>query len=466
MPKEKEILQDCIEKLLIYGQGKGTEASDYSARALFVAERMNEALSENDVKRAECMVRDQVRLFAFGEIDPSFLKPNKELYRQHDDSPSIKQADSIDYSDQYYKILITILRRLTAANCTPDSEVSGVAITHRVWVGGPLKEDTITNIKSANYGLKQRWKKCSDKSGVKPKHYIWTNRQDLLIGVHQIPDTEFRDFEELFDIRDSLYSFYRSFVVNKEYAFASDLVRYQACYKYGGLFLGISWTNDHECPQRISFSPDANDFLVYSSAYYRPFPMPQLFPYPYHKQLFNYLKFEHGLSHVILTTCDIVDSELIYAGRPKHPAVHLVIDYQRQCLEALTRVKMPKVIKNYRLRMYHEIPKKMLEADFDKDNLKEYVNEHIRRDKEANIGLLTDVMPLEQALVDLGYYSMSPFKSKDPSYQHIVLERHHRFAIESMRRGIYTGCRALGLKRPASQSWLKVHLNRKPYSEV
>ena len=466
MPNKTEILLQCSEKLEAYGLSAPDETHNYCSRALFLSHQITLAAFDGDEDRAELIIRDQVRLFIYKESEYHTM-PNPDIYSRNIDEKFISKANKTNFSDYFYKILIEALRRLIAIKGSPEVDKSGIAITHRVWVGSALTDELIANIKSANLKLKRQWADIKTKRPVKLKHYIWTNRSELLNGYITVDDCEFKDIETLFDYFDPLHSFYQAFIHNKEYAFASDIIRYQACYKYGGLFLGMAWSNNPFVGESPKFMPHANDVKVFTTRSIGHATLTsQLFPSPYHKQIKNYIEHKNLLCEVALSTYDHVDSDLLYVGRPKHPLLYLIIDYQRQALTAVSVGSTTTVLKNYRIQLYKQLPKEIRDQSCSKEEILKKVTDKVKNYYANNLGLVTNTMPLEQALIDLGYFTMSPFSARPATAQHIELLNQYKFIITSSKHDVYNICFLLGLKRTTTQSWLKVRFDRKPYSEI
>ncbi len=324
MPNRQLILNECIQQLLDYSRWRIKIWRKYKARARFVAEIMQQYLSEGNLEGAENVVRDQIRLLTLYD-NPLFAYKKKELYKHHEETPFAQKDSAFEREDNYYKILHKALQDLATEGSEP-STLPGVNITHRIWLGGNLSQENITKIKCANIAIAKKWLNKKTKKNVTLKHYIWTNRQDLIDGLHDIPNTEFKDVMLLFESRSPIIPLFQSFVEHKEYAFASDLARFEACYKYGGLFLGISWSAATGTEKKEFFAPDMNSVRVFVIRTEKDMFLPQPFSGNHHKQLLYTIEFHNRCFHEELITHDIIDSELLYFGRPFHPLCRLILE--------------------------------------------------------------------------------------------------------------------------------------------
>ncbi|UDQ98713.1 hypothetical protein AAEX28_01175 [Lentisphaerota bacterium WC36G] len=452
----RQILQNCIKELRT-----NTRGSENSARANFIADVIEEAVHCQEYDRAELILRDQMNLINTNDYESE----EKIIYKNASRSRYIRTNIKLKHYDQYYEILLKYLRQLTAQRGTVQLDCPGIALTHRIWVGNPLTQDQIGIIKSANIALDKIW--TDSKTGAKEEltHCIWTNRRELLSMASCIKGVVFRDVEELFDSQNPLYNHYLSFMAHKEYAFVSDLARIQACCKFGGLFMGIAWYNNFRS-HPPKFAPTMDTIKVFTSYEDKATIIALPFSGTAYQQLEGYFLHQYRNYSAHLTTTSYVDCEMLYFGRPRHPLALLIAEKQAEYLNALGESRVPHVIKNYRKIMYENLVK-----DWQKFNnplrFENHISDQVRQTQIANAGLITNVLALTQAFMDLGYFHFdSPLSEHGASnrYRSVTLDKRVQFKIDDV--GDMMFCEELGLQRKASKSWLKVNLAKKISAET
>ncbi len=384
------------------------------------------------------------------------------LYKEDPRRIFIKSSTRIQHNDPYYEILVKYLRKLTVACGTVELDSTGIALTHRIWVGKALSREQISDIKSANLALEKIWIDSKTHKNESVTHCIWTNRNDLLKNHHGIEGIVFRDIETLFDAHNELYKYYLSFMAHKEYAFVSDLARIQACCKYGGLFMGISWKNDYQ-RNAPKFVLSMNTVKVFTAEEDHAFIITSPFVSTPNKELEGYLIHQYRNFSVKLSSIYYVDSEILYFGRPRHLLAILIAKKQEQYLNEMGQKKVPHVLKNYRESMYKNLLKDW-QYSTDSERFSNHISSEIRGKQIANVGLLVDVMALMQSLMDLGYYHIKPCTQDNMRrYRSAVLDKQARFNVKDVEYQMH--CTTLGLMRHSSMSWLKIDLSKKLSSE-
>ncbi len=462
MPNKKIIIWDCQQSLQRYGFFSFGRERIEKRRAKFIAFLLRDALVENNEKLAELIIRDQMMLMISGTscIDPT------QIYREYNNHEYLRMARRTNISSRYGAIIKQALERLSGIEDLDEKELnSGVALTHRVWLGKMLPDDKIVSLKASNRVLEQRWQSVDGKNKVTLEHHIWTDRPDLLSRNDEFRNTHIHHIEEVFTQRDVLFRYFQSFLAHNEYSFISDLVRYKICQQYGGLYLGISW-NDYETfsHSNISFAPNRNTFKVLTVVKGDFDAMPQAFSRSLNSQMVQYLTLFNEAFRLKLVSLDCVDSDVIYFGRASHPLCNLILKYQEQCLTMLGKKEIPNVLKNYRLKMRVMLPE--LWQSVDDDNMfKILVREFIHGRRTANMGLITNVFPLEQALMDLGYYDIIDCADDSIGNQIARLKDSCRFHVKyCLGRRAYM-VEELNLYRYPSQSWMKIDLGAKKNME-
>ncbi|UDQ99347.1 hypothetical protein AAEX28_04495 [Lentisphaerota bacterium WC36G] len=477
MPNQEAILRDCIEHLNILNKRARHEASDMVQRFEFIVEILKNYFTDKKFDLAESVLRDQVRLLTM-KSDSHYGYVNASLYPENVRTQDISVIAVSPLGKQYLQIMIQAIKMLHIYGIEA-SVAPGISITHRVWVGGALLEDLIKKIISANIALEEIWTHSQDpRLDVRLQHYIWTDRKDLLSGLVKIPKVQFKNIDELFDVHDPLYNFYLSFLAHKEYSFVSDLARMQACYKYGGMFLGISWSKApslsmiknlwqrmklrHKMRKTVPFAPTVNLFAIFN--YLKdPFKFFQPFSTSVEEQVKHYIAEGKKYYQRDVYTQDLTDSEIIYCGKLKHYVMKLIIDYQRRCLLAMGKNNVPDVMKNYRTAKYQELPKKFFELNNSqadaKAEFKKVTKKAIHDTADVNLALVTNTIPVRQALVDLGYFQPQPHA--EDSFR---LGPENSFDV--IHEGYMLVCARLQIGRFGTQSWTSVNPASKISSEI
>ncbi|UDQ99349.1 hypothetical protein AAEX28_04510 [Lentisphaerota bacterium WC36G] len=473
MPLEYNVIDECISQLVEFSRG-AIGSSYMRSRAELIAGILRDYLKNNEIDKAILIIKDQVRLVTM-DNESTYVTPNSQLYPS---SISCRYtfAHYLEKKDYpYCDILVKALRLLHLSDKI-EYQLPGVNLTHRVWVGGQLSDENITKIKGANIALEENWFHSQiPNQRIKLHHYIWTNRKDLLSGLIEIPNTQFKNIDELFDPNDELYQFFLSLMSRKEYAFVSDLARMQACYRYGGMFLGISWAKAYLDPKKVIsphhtkplFAPNLGSFAIFNFI----MPYKYTFFHPFsssiERQLAHYINEESSYYQRNFVTCDLVDSEIIYFGQPGHYLLTMIIDYQRKCLNTMGKNGVPNVLVNYRKAMQEKLPKQyfaiMRINSNPKKAIRSIAHQKVHDDRRFNLALVTNTVPIRQALADLGYFILDE-KTCGRSKEVFTLNRECALDIVYQRK--FLTCPKLGICRMASQSWIDIDPSAKISEEL
>ena len=115
--------------------------------------------------------------------------------------------------------------------------------------------------------------------------------------------------------------------------------------------------------------------------------------------------------------------------------------------------------------MYHDLPKLWFSLD-DKNIFPQIVKGAIHDDVASNLGMLTNVIPLEQALIDLGYLNIFPKGAIDLDRPVAEISLDNKFLVKLESEKYTMTCPILNIYRNPTQSWLKVRVSSKLSSEI
>ena len=324
----------------------------------------------------------------------------------------------------------------------------GTAIIHRIWVGKHPEENSLKSITAGNINISKIWHefRAPVQRTVAVRQILWTDNLALISAnkdslMHN--KLEVKDISELFSpgVQDNiklLEPFVRSFIRRKEFAFASDILRYIIMFLFGGLYLDVSWkTMSNQA--KSSFTPTNETvkltFLFYPSG--TSVNIPGLEKGEYYENFIRSIR--KGTE--VPGTYGAIDSNSLYVGEPRSVLIDHALDI---LLEILSQGSSAPDFPVALYRKYKaEAAKHFGDESVDKD-LKMKV-------RGCEIGSTTNLYPIAQSLTDFGYIYM---KSPLSNFKHFDLHHENRFEAKMSGRG-YLQIPELGIERTPVGSWYK-----------
>ncbi|MCP3966842.1 MAG: hypothetical protein GY750_17670 [Lentisphaerae bacterium] len=161
--------------------------------------------------------------------------------------------------------------------------------------------------------------------------------------------------------------------------------------------------------------------------------------------------------------CDSIDSDVLYIGKTMHPVFTRVIEIICELIPEISEKQKTSFITGYRKAKYDTI---MLSWMQDKTSnssnyfgpSSEKVDTELRTHKA---GVITNVFPLAQALVDYGYIFIEDPTERDKD---LTISNENTFVVEKPPHNFFIP--ELDISRPGSSSWTKLDLKHKLSSEL
>ena len=472
---QKITIENCIRRLKNYSRFRFLSSEKYSYRAKFIATTLQECLNENNFTRAKDIIIDQIKLFA-SPNDVEVTDSRRSLYiraTQFLESPKEK-----DTFNEYYIILYQTYRAIFKGLHDVSDTEPGVALIHRIWVGGPLREERLKKMIVANTTIANLWRQPDDESKkVNVQSVLWTDNKALFESAGaKFSKTsqsaklypQIRHIDELFndDISKKLMPHIRSMITTGEFSFATDILRQIIMFKYGGLFLGMPWEKLSDIPLDY-FQPTTSTlkFLTVDTLdefFFLRQPFTALGTGGYE------LNFQsHTITHpgqkrsdpntVGLTS--LVGTDAMYCGCQGHPIYKLTQIIQHELLNAMTKNENAAYFTNYRLAIRKIIPalivaQKKDEADKKISSIKKHP------------GLVLDPYPITQALMDLGYLVPQPHEIERPGAHYIIPSKYKFYVGEPMDGNYDFVIDQLNIARKNAMRWMKPHPTPKLSGEI
>ena len=479
MPQNREIIENCIQKLRRYSSWGVFQWRRHRERARVVADSLQNALDNNDIVKCQNIIIDQIRLMSSDEpTRPG--EASHELYSVR--SRFAASPKSKNLFGDYYKILYQTMQQFVSRG-NPDPEAPGVAIIHHIWVGNPLEEDKMRKLMAVNHHLRRWWRNPQTNQPVKVRAILWTDDDNM---INRAPYSEsmknsrsypeIRHIDELMVRDDNLppmTGYIRSMLHSNEPSFASDILRQIIMYKYGGLFLGMPWEFAHPSDPE-TFEPTSSTLKfkiqqigqVYS--YIRQ-PFTGMGDEGYlknFKQHFNPDKNFRGKAKESVKLTFIVGGDAMYCGHAGHEVFRLILQIVYELLERLVPNPQDEYITGYRVLMRNYLPN-LLREGADPQEI------FMRGARAASLtdvhpGIVLDEFPVLQALMDLGYVVPCGNAADVPDATYVLK---HPYGFEIQHEAVDVGgsrlfLDELNLLRGRALSWLRPDPKSKLSSEI
>ncbi len=362
-------------------------------------------------------------------------------------------------------------------------EVNGIKKIHRIWLGRTPHENKLAIASGGNRAVSECWHNFHN--GRKTpndqiENILWTNVPELIHCYCQNDFTSARvqktqpkllnnftvkPIDELFaDNKDEtikkIYGIIYSFIHFKEYAFASDLLRFLIMYKHGGLYLDFPYSNAHNT-EKIIFKPSRETVKVAFR--------PSLFGLTVaNTHTFTSINASYSANRSLQSNSvapqfsGYIDSHMLYCGHEKSSMFHNVLALIERLINSPKRTeKFP--ISEYRKKVYSIIPNQWLDSK--EENYEKFLRNQRETIQLHSPAVLTNVFPLLQSLIDFGYiYPENPRLINSPFKIHEECKL--LFSFKSQYKLPTINVKALNIKRSVDSSWSKVNFTQKPSGEI
>ncbi|PVZ72223.1 glycosyltransferase [Pelagibaculum spongiae] len=215
---------------------------------------------------------------------------------------------------------------------------SGVAIIHRIWLGKEVSLNRITEVLMSDLAISKIWRSFETNETISRdvKFVIWADRKLLAFEIPKYIAKYFLiyDLESLFEefkfsftksplVSHSLISAARVFILRKQYATATDILRMMVLYLYGGLYLDFEFERNHDITGRysLSFSPSASSLRLMQSC--RQMTVSKNVSSDFLISVNK--KIEGAFEKDCWNFCESLENTAIYVGRSDHRWVRLVL---------------------------------------------------------------------------------------------------------------------------------------------
>ncbi len=506
MPTLENITDNFIEDLISCATTKLKLHSVINAKAMHLLYELQGAKSRNDYDHCAFLIEEQIQLL--GEKN---LTINEEIVSRI--SRNTKITDQTLGQDPLFRkfssAVIKAYRGLKLLKVT-QFHAPGIAIIHRVWLGGNPSDERTTAAAAGNRAVMKKWYVNPTTLATDIQQVIWTNNKAFLLksGDKTVHGITIRSIDELFSGDDSMYKYVKSFVHRGEFAFASDLLRFIILKHYGGLFLGMPWrpspiqekTPNIFCPSLYTVR------ALYMDTHEIHNELKLLNPFEglksgYFNMLDKIIKNPESFCNMV----GIVDSDLLYAGCPNHPYICHALNIIEELISHGLKITDDQYFSAYRRRKYKTVLEKWLKQfsspsterltthslSSEIKSANDIFSNELRGNLTINVTILTHVFALVQAFVDLGYMVLKPstrsmrsiLNKTFPTATEVVrtlspteleLQRFMGYKLDPDNwfklswDGRFQGsmCPMLGIYRMNSGSWLQVSKKDKLSSEI
>ena len=429
----RPIIRECIERLINFSK-MNARAFHYKIRARVVADSLTYHFVQNDLHSCETIIFLENYNSEENKYDSKWLRAEtKERSQEH----------------HYLTIISETHEKLTACK-NKFSSWDGIKIVHRVWLGRNLSHDEIKKILSCNIHLQNIWvlTGVNSKKRAKLKFIIWTNNKHLLASNSLYPNLEIRNYRELLEIDKRFSQYVESFIYHKEFAFASDILRFIAIYNYGGLFLGIGW---YEVGMYLQYKTEFEPTLDTIQVFFTPVQEEEVV-----------LEFNYGITtngeifseEFVFTPKYLVDSEILYTGIKFSPFIGYILEMLYIILSKQDQLpRCGRAMTNSRAHKKRSVQSKRFASN------KEEFQAPITKDISLNTGISTNVYPLCIALAHMEMFLDDEEFVMIATYDLLI----QGFKTKSSEIVLF--CKKLGITRPLSASWTKFSSPYRPYGE-
>ncbi|QSH41963.1 hypothetical protein P0136_05310 [Lentisphaerota bacterium ZTH] len=456
----KNFIQECINSLVMYSEIEKKAGfftrRHHKQRAVAVARCLADALRQNDLPRCRMIIAEQLRLLN-PELVTGLETVRGTFCRGESANMATQHLDNINLSGKFYKIIRDTFNKIRGIKGYEYLN-AGSPFIHRIWLGKFPGIEAIEKICLCDAHLDKIWKHPRTSGSIKKISFLWTNNQKLL-NFGKFRNLIIKDYRLLTGSSPEFSQYVDSFLIHREYAFASDILRFLALYEFGGCFLGMPW------------QPQLNIDWHYNNSVFKPtdttmkffnfdfggYTVKADFPFTVNDDL----NLENRKCQMRVLAC--IDSDICYTGMPHSPLL--------QC------------IKNILLRIIQGSHGMNVMASYRK-KLHEYAvlfkSEIAQRDSSFNVGgTVTNYYPLLTGLIKMGYAELFPGLMKNchghtvlgpdgfdlkPEYKWCVTD----YRIPRTKWLAYPGYKLdeMLLSRLQNESWLKVPRGYQPGVEI
>ncbi len=497
----EKIINECIANLKQLLQSRNCRREAISQRRVNVLiTALSNAMQKSDLQLCVWIIVQQTQILSLQSLEcsqyPNYdhfdlnlmnkaYQNESRLYSDIAITPSLAELRAILESTRQ-RLFISSPRLSIEFLDKSSQKVNGIKKIHRIWLGKTPHENNLTTALGGNRAVSECWHNFHN--GHKTpynqiEHILWTNVPELLHCYCSEPQDKtinpttvskvqpkllnnftVKSIDELFNDDDGIikkiYGIVHSFIHFKEYAFASDLLRFLIMYKHGGLYLDFPYCHAHN-ESKVIFKPSKETVKVAFRA--SPFGLTVANPHSFTSRNASYSAHKALQGNAASPQFNgYIDSHMLYCGHEKSPMFYNVLTLIERLINSPKRTKKF-VIAEYRKRIYSIIPNQWLES---KD---ESYEDFLRNQRDIiqlySPAALTNVFPLLQSLIDFGYvFPEDPRLFNSPFRLHEECKFH--FVFKSQHKSPMINVTALNIKRPINSSWAKASFTQKPSGQI